>query len=278
VSIESRRVLAAITLLLCLSAAAAAQGQVKVELRSDGQWIPLHYVCELEDIGTHQRVVRADIGTDNTFTLRNVPAGEYRVTIFDGSGQIVHADLIAVNEHIPPIQIQLPNREEQRPPSGLVSFQHLQHPPAHKAFAAFMSAQRLSESGDYAQAAAELQKAIRISPDYAEAYNNLAVQHMRLGDFPSAVAEMQHAARIAKPGPVLLCNLAFAQAQLKQYDAAAESARAAIRVDANYDRAHYLLGVLLAGNPQTLPEAKSHLEKAAQTLPSARKFLDQLRP
>jgi hypothetical protein len=278
VSIESRRVRAALTLLLSLSAAAAAQGQVKIELHSDGQWIPLHYVCELEDIGTHQRVARADIGTDNTFTLRNVPAGEYRMTIVDGSGQVVHVDLIGVNEHVPPIQVQLPNREGQRPPSGPVSFQHLLHPPAHKALAAFTYAQRLSESGDYAHAAAELEKAIRISPDYAEAYNNLAVQYIRLGEFQRAVAEMQHAARIAKPGPVLLCNLAFAQAQLKDYVAAADSARAAIRLDANYDRAHYLLGVLLAGNAQNLAEAKAHLEKAAQTLPSAKRFLDQLRP
>ena len=66
-SIESRRGLAALTLLLSLTAAAAAQGQVKIELRSDGQWIPLHYVCELEDIGTHQRspITKASIGMDS---------------------------------------------------------------------------------------------------------------------------------------------------------------------------------------------------------------------
>lgn len=113
-----------------------------------------------------------------------------------------------------------------------------------------VSAQRFSESGQAEKAVEELEKAIRISPEYADAYNNLAVQHIRMGRFEEACGELARA--IA-------------------------SARAALRLDSGSPQAHLILGSILAQDPRTRAESIPHLERAAETLPSARASLEQVR-
>jgi len=281
VPIRFGRLTAAHALLLFLPMAAIAQPpetlQFKIELKSDEASIAPDYVCELEDFRTHQRVGVADLNSDDTFTFRHVPYGEYQMTISDPRGDAVFQDLVTVDAHNSLLTVQLAKRKVERPPSGPVSVAQLQHPPARKAFSALVTAQRFSESGDYRRAAEELEKAVRISPDYAEAYTNLAVQHMRLGEYERAVEEMRRANEIAKPGPVQLCNLAYAQMQLKRYDQAIESARASLRLDGNYAQAHYVLGALLARDPKTLGEALPHLERAAEVMPSAKAMWEMAR-
>jgi tetratricopeptide (TPR) repeat protein len=251
--------------------------QVKIEVKIEEEPIAPNYVCVLEEFRTHQRFGVADLQADETCTFRNVPSGDYDMSITDANGGALHQEMVTVSQHNAVFSVTLPRRNAQRPPGGPVSMAQLQHPPARKALAAVVAAQRFSESGDYRRAAGELEKAVRISPDFADAYTNLAVQHMRLGEYDQAVREMQHAMQLAKPGPMQLCNLAYAQLQLKQYDVAAESARAALRLDASYPQAHFLLGVLLARDRRTLPEALPHLERAAKVLPSAQTALELAR-
>ena len=267
------RLLAAYMPLVFLIAGSKAQpveaSEVKVELKSDGGLIAARYVCVLEDMRSHQVVAQSDLQADGTFTLRAVPYGDYQLTITNFEGAPIHQEIVTLSEHGPPLSVYLPKREEQRPPAGPVSVAELQHPPSRKAVAAAVAAQRYSEAGDYRRAAEELEKAVRLSPDFAEAYDNLAVQHIRLGEYQQAVAEIGRAMQIARPGPAQLCNLAYAQIQLREYGEAIETARAALWLDRNYAQAHFLLGFVLARDRRTLPEALPHLELAAQTLPSA---------
>lgn len=247
--------------------------QVKIELKSDGGLIAARYICLLEDLRSHRVVAQSDVQSDDTFTLRAVPYGDYQLTITDFRGVPIHQEIVAVSEHSPPISVYLPKREDARPPSGPVSVAQLEHPPSRKALRAAAAARRYSEAGDYRRAAEELERAIRLSPDFAEAYDNLAVQHIRLGEYEQAVEEIGRAMQIARPWPGQLCNLAFAQIQLKRYGEAIQSARAALSLDRSLAQAHFLLGFVLARNRLTLPEALPHLELAAQTLPSAETVL-----
>ena len=80
---------------------------------------------------------------------------------------------------------------------------------------AFESALRLSSAGKYDDAASELEKAIRISPEFAEAHTNLAAQYFRMGRFEESMAESARAIQIGGPDPRNLCNLATAQARLQ---------------------------------------------------------------
>jgi tetratricopeptide (TPR) repeat protein len=159
--------------------------------------------------------------------------------------------------------------------SGGVSAARLQHPPAKKAFQAFVAAQRLSESGRFADAARELERAIEISPDYADAYSNLGAQYARLGRFEDGVSAITHAIRIGKPSPVDLSNLACAQYALRQFEDGLVSARAALLADPANVNAHYILGLLLVLDRRTLREAIPHLALAAESNRFARTALQQ---
>jgi tetratricopeptide (TPR) repeat protein len=281
VSIQIGRLAAAYALSLLLTTAPGAQPQeaskVRIELRTDEEAIGPNYVCLLDELRSHQRFGVADLQADSAFSFHQVPYGDYQIVITSAGGVELYQQSLTVNQQNMVVSVTLPKPNIRRPPSGPVSMTQLLHPPAAKAISAAVAGERFAESGDYRRAAEELEKAIRISPDFAEAYTNLAAQHIRLGEYERAAQELERAMEIAKPGPVQLCNLAFVQLQLKRYDEATESARASLRLDGNYVKAHYLLGVLLARDRRTLPEAIPHLEQAAKELPSAEAVLERAR-
>ncbi len=273
--------MAAHWLLVFLPIVGSAQQQtaqeIRIELKSEGEVLTRDYTCELDESNSHQRFAVEVLRADSTFSFRSVPYGDYRLTIMDGHNNEVYQDVVTVPPHYGPMIVQLSKPKVERPPSGPVSLSQLQHPPSRKAFSAMVAAQRFSEAGDYPHAAEELQKAVRLSPDYADAHWNLAAQYIRMAQYSRAVEESHRALELAKPGPKQLCNLAFAQMQLAHYDEATESARASLRLDSTYAQAHFVLGTLLARDGKTLREALPHLELAARTLPSAAKVLELAR-
>lgn len=233
------------------------------------------YVVALEDSATHRDFATADVETDGAFRFRNVPYGEYLLKVETYYGEVLHQDYVSVGSRTTPILVQLPTKKDARPPSEGVAVGRLQHPPAKKAYQAFLDAQKFSEVGRYAEAAKKLERAIEISPDYADAHSNLAAQYVRMGRNEEAVTEIGRAMEIAKPNAVDLSNLACAQSAMQHYGDALKSARAAVRIDPNNMSAHFILGALLARDRRTLPEGIEHLTMAAETSASARRTLEQ---
>jgi tetratricopeptide (TPR) repeat protein len=185
--------------------------------------------------------------------------------------------MVNVNPQAGPLTVHLPGAAGKPSAPGTISVTQLQHPPARKAVQAARSAQRFASAGNTEKAVEELEKAIRISPEYADAYNNLAVENMRRGRFAEAAGELERALALAGPDAPRLSNLAFAQCRLNLIPDAIASARAALRLDSGSPQAHLILGSLLARDPRTRVEAIPHLERAAETLPSARATLEILR-
>ena len=173
---------------------------------------------------------------------------------------------------MPTLEVRLPERESDGggARAATVSVTQLMHPPDKKAVQAFQSALRLSSAGKYEDAVSELEKAIHISPEFAEAHTNLAVQYFRMGRFQQSIAESTLAIQIGGPDPRNLCNLASAQARLHRFAEAEKSARAALRLDSGYLKANLILGSILADQPATRGEGIKHLEKAAAEFASAR--------
>jgi tetratricopeptide (TPR) repeat protein len=231
----------------------------------------------MEDLVNHTQTHRVDVALDGTFQFRRVPTGEYLLRITDMQGETVSQHHVTVYQHMVELEVRMPPSVRITSAPGTVSLTQLRHPPAKKAVQAFSAASRLSSSGKYDEAAAELEKAIRISPEFASAYTNLAVQHIRLRRYQEAAAASERALQIAGPDPLNLCNLAFAQFQLRRLDEAAASARAALRLDSSYTQADLVLGAVLANDPATRDQAIQHLERAAEKFPSARVNLERLR-
>jgi tetratricopeptide (TPR) repeat protein len=232
-----------VSLLLLIAAGKAQELQVlKVELKFTGGALP---ACQLElyDMRNHIRVDSAQQDGDGSFTLRRVPYGDYQLIVADGAGDPVHQEFITISGITAPITITLRGIDRPQRPGGPVSLSQLQHPPAKKAFQAMQAAQRFSQSGDHEKAEVELQKAVRISPYFADALTNLAVQHIYMKRYGEAQAELSRALEIAGPNPLILTNLAATECALDRATEAIRYARAALQLEPDYPQARYILKV-----------------------------------
>jgi len=252
-------------------------GVIKGELRCDDATLFNGYRVEMYVSESRGEVLRADVQLDGSFTVHDIRPGSYTLNVTTLAGDMVHQEIVPVLPHSGVLVVRIPARQKAAGEPGTVSVRQLLHPPDRKAFQALASAQRFSESNQPDKAAEELEKAIRISPDYADAYNNLAVQHMRLGKYEQACDELNKSLEIAGPQVKVLANLAFAQRHLRRYKEAAETATAALNLDKSNAPAHLVLGSIMAGNPATWSEGIKHLEIAAETLESAKATLAKAR-
>jgi tetratricopeptide (TPR) repeat protein len=268
---------AAVLLLLCASAEAQSN-EVTVfagEIRGAPNVRMRGFLVTLEAMGNHHELARADVGTDGAFQFRHVPYGDYLLKLETYFGDTIQQTFVTINSASGPVVIRMAKQADARPPSGQVSVARLQRPPAKGALKAFVAAQEFSRSGRYADAAKELERAVVISPDFADAFSNLGAQYVRLGRFEDAILEISHAMEIGQSNAVDLSNLACAQLALRRFDDAMKSSRAALQADPGNAGAHYVLGVLLARDGRTLREAIPHLERAAEENKSADVFLQK---
>ncbi len=249
--------------------------ELQGELRNQSEIIYHGYVVELESLGPQPERLHADVQIDGTFRMRNVPGGDYRLRITNYEGDVVQEDLVSISPQNPYIHVQLRKPENARPPSGSVSVKSLLHPPAAKAVKALGEAQKLSESKKYPEAIEKVQEALRISPEFPEAWSYLAAEHLRLRQYEQAMPELVRALDLAGPNAVDLCNLAVAQWGLHRYPQALESAMKGAELNPASDKAQYLVGALLV-NTNRWKEALPHLKYAARTMPAAQQILDQV--
>ena len=267
------RLPAALLGLVCLTIPARAQDPeiavLRGEVRGEPQLLLRGYQVALFDLLHHHDALKTGVHSDGSFEFRQVPSGEYMAKILTLQGGLVHQEIVTVRPPAGPLFLPLPPSKKSRTGPATISLRQLQHPPAPRAIQAFTSARKFSDSGNFDRAAGELEKAIRISPEYADAYLNLAALHLRTGRYEQAIGELRQALEIGGPRPVALCNLSYAQAKLERSSDAIESARQALKLDAGYAPAHLMLGSVLAADPRTLPEAIAHLERAAESIPSA---------
>ena len=251
------------------------RGQLVAESHAEfrGLWVTL------EDMVNHLDLGRVDVRPDGSFDLHRVPTGEYLLRVTNDTRQTVYTKIVTIIDHVTELKVELTEIRERSPApgAGTISFRQLSHPPDKKAVQAFAAAERLSSAGKYQEAAAELEKAIRISPEFAGAYTNLAVQQIRLSRFEEGAASAQRAMEIGGADAVDLCNLAYAQFQLRRFEESAASAAAALRIDPGSLQAHLILGSVLANVPERRAEAIAHLKLAAEKFQSAKSTLEQLR-
>lgn len=273
------RAVLTVMLCLCLWKPGISQGlglTVKGELKSASPRIYSDYLVQMVDPMRHVAAGRVDVRSDGSFEVHNVTPGEYMVVVTTLHGEPVVEQSVSVTT-VSHIEVRLPGAAENRPGAATVSVKQLLHPPTKKAYRSFVDAQRFSSSGDYGKAAEALERAIQESPEYADAHVNLGVQYIRTGRLETAAAEFSRAIAIAGPSAPTLCNLAWVQMRLGQRTDALASVRAGLKLDQGSPQGHLILGTLLAADPATRREGIRHLEQVADTMPSARKILDQLR-
>jgi DnaJ family protein C protein 7 len=145
-----------------------------------------------------------------------------------------------------------------------------------RAWQAFVKAQHFAETARTGQAIGQLQRAVALDPDWRDAHLNLGVQLVRTGRIEEGWCEFQQAIRIGPPSPLVYTNGAAALAGLHRPQEGEKLVREALRLDPSYQRAHYMLGHILASQPGKETEALDHLRRAAAEVPSARMVAAQV--
>ena len=131
---------------------------------------------------------------------------------------------------------------------------------------------RLSYDGhQYSEATAHFQKAIELDPKMARAYDNLGLCYFYVNQNELAIANYQMAIELDKgtahPSPWPYLNLAITQQFLNKLVEAEGSLREALRLDADFAKAHFQLGSVLEDEGKLEP-ALAELKEAARLDPS----------
>ncbi len=254
------------------TAQAYSQGDSTVRGEVEGGGLLEGFTVSLYDLERHTSVYTAEL-RGGAFEMHFTPPGSYMVTVNNPHGEEIYRDSVTVLGGMVPISIRLPKVERSSPISGTISLRQLEHTPTPKALRAAVEAEKFSAKGDYAKAAATLEKAIALSPDFADAHTNLGAHYIHLGRFAEAESETRTAITLGGPTALLLCNLAFAQISMHHLTDALGATRAALRLQPDDPHANYLYGALLIIGNGSRDEIARHLEVAAKTIPAAQEAL-----
>jgi len=106
----------------------------------------------------------------------------------------------------------------------------------------------LSGAGRYGEAREHYREALRIEPDYAEAWYNLGTLDIRAGDLDAALVNFRKALDFDADNPKFHNNYANVLFMGGETDRAAEHYRRALELDPAYAEAHNNLGLVLERN------------------------------
>lgn len=125
----------------------------------------------------------------------------------------------------------------------------------------------LQEQGDLETAIAQYREAIRLNPNFAEAYVNLGVALVKVGQMEEGIAAYHKALDIDPDLAAAHYNLGNAFGEQQQLTEAIAAYEQAIRIDPNYTKAYYNLGNAYV-NLGELPLAISSYREAIRLDPS----------
>jgi tetratricopeptide (TPR) repeat protein len=217
------------------------------------------------------------VSASGDFRFLHLAPGSYTLVVADEAGHEITREPVHVLPSNPKLKVQLPEDPNARRPGGPVSVSQLRHKPEPRALQAARKAQKLSDAGDYRGAAAQLERAVALDPQFAAAHGNLGAQYLRLRQPARAATEFQQAIALDPSVAIQQSNLALALAQLGQTAEAVRWARHALQIDSTNAVGHYVLGSILADDAGARAEAIHHLEVASRDLPVAVSALQGLK-
>ncbi len=125
----------------------------------------------------------------------------------------------------------------------------------------------LADQGNFEEAIAQFDEALRINPSHADAHANVGVVLFKLGKVDQAIEHWHRALRIDPQLAQVRYNLGLALVARNKPDQAAEQFRAALQVNRHHTQAHNSLGRLLFRQGR-IGEAIDHYRQALQAEPA----------
>jgi predicted Zn-dependent protease len=231
------------------------------------------YTVELAGAATHQTLDRIISNPDGRFEFFSVAPGSYTLVVKTDDGHPIAIQDVPSLVGSGPIEIQIPEVPRVKPVDGTIAANTLGHHPPKKALREMGAAIR---AGDSPGALEHLQLAIRIDPDFSEAHTNLGAQYARAGQYEAAYVEFETVLKLGPKGAAQYYNLAVVELAMNRVETAEHDLRRALLIDSRHSLSNYLLGKLLAGQPEHYEEAVRRLKFAAPDVPKANLELARL--
>jgi tetratricopeptide (TPR) repeat protein len=133
--------------------------------------------------------------------------------------------------------------------AGITSVKRLGHKVPKQALKAFERAAKLSKARKHGEAAQQLQQAITIDPDFAEAHTNLGAQFYLLNRPQEAEAVLLRSIELDPASASAYVNLAAVKLLLRDPDAAEQFAQRALALSPRSEAAHRILDKLYVKAP-----------------------------
>ncbi len=230
-------------------------------------------VANLENRTIHEHV---DVMPDGSFAFRAIEEGDYQVRVLTLYGAELATTIASVGPAAMPFELRLPQARLQKPISGTVSAQQLNHPLSKQVRKLLESGDKLFDDRHYDDAAARFREAALDDPDCPRAHAALALALSRIEKWEAAVGEYRAAITLDPRNSLLHSNLSAALAVLNRFDEAGSEAAAALKLDHRNVGAHYVMASVLIRKQAPVPEVVSHLVAAQDGLPSAKAALEKI--
>jgi tetratricopeptide (TPR) repeat protein len=178
--------------------------------------------------------------------------------------------------HDDPFDLNVPANQRDWPSGETISAARLRHKIPKEAKRAYDRARKFVNAADHQKAAVELEAAVALDPEFADAHTQLGLEYAKLGRLTEARTSLQRAFEVDPDTWSHPFNLGLVLYLMGDYSAAEGLARKAVQLAGTLPQTQWLLGFLLYNRKETRQEGIVHLEYAARTIPQAKEFLQTM--
>ncbi|MDQ3816486.1 MAG: tetratricopeptide repeat protein [Acidobacteriota bacterium] len=208
------------------------------------------------------------MSSDNgTFIFRRLPEGTYNLTVNAGPEYETAYETVRITEgglrsgrgQAVTVQIQLRLKSNTSVRPSVASAELASVPAAARE--SYLKALSFEQAHEPKKAIEQLERAVKLYPDFALAYNEMGAQYMQLNRLDKAAEAFQSALKIARDAFVPRLNYGYVLLQQKKYAEAEAELRRAIEKNGNSVDAHIYRGRALIRLRRS-DEAEKELQRA----------------
>jgi tetratricopeptide (TPR) repeat protein len=238
------------------------------QITSDG---PITGSLTVELIGQgYANAITASMESAGGFEFDGVAPGAYQLRLTGVAGTVIYEESVFINGGPQTLSIQVPAKPRTKGSSdATVSIRQLQHKVPAEAQREFGKGSAASVKGDQPSALDHFQKAAKLDPQFADAFNGAGTTYAVLGQLQQAEDQFQKAIDLVPDHPEAAANLSIVLCKLEHYREAGEMARRALKLNPGLLKLRYVLGISLVNEGGDKIEALDNLQRATVEMPGA---------
>ncbi len=207
------------------------------------------------------------VDANGRFDFTDLPPGAYNLQVETISGTLVCQQFVDVEENGPPIEIALPENDNQVP-GGAVSLAQLLHRVPQKAIKEYQTGMKLLQKKNEDGAIEHLENAVRIDPEFTEAQTDLGKLYLQIHQPQKVLSAFQRVLKMNPNSGVAYAGTSAALLSLDRYSDAEQAARRAVEIEPGNEASHFFLGLSLVNQDKDEAEALQNLERSAKKYPN----------